>query len=563
MDSFVQSGIDKILPKSNSYNVVCFGGEDWWYHNRGHIDMQLMRRFAKRGTTLYVNSIVMQKPNVREGKRFVQKLVRKAKSIFAGLKKSDAGFWVYSPFSIPLHHISWARKLNEWLLHFQISWMKRKLKMKRLIVWVACPAACDVALKMRKHKLVYQRTDRFEEFPNVDNETIKKYDRRLKAEADLTIFVNNTLYDEESSQCKKAIYLDHGVDFEMFASAENREEMPTEMAAIKKPIVGFFGGIDKHTSDIRLIEKVVVLLPNMSFVFVGKASVDCIGLLSRRNVWMLGQRPYEQIPHYGKCFDVTIMPWRQNRWIKVCNPIKLKEYLALGKPIVSTSFTELQKYLDVVYEAKSPEEFARCIEKALTEDNPERIAVRRKKVQETTWDSKAKLVLDELFNQEEAVVEVNTSEYPSKIRICLAASAGGHASQLLKLAESWHGYDTFCITTTEAVRNKLQKYGKVYVVGECNRQHPLRVLQVLLRCLKVIFHQKPDVVISTGAAPGCIVCFLGKLLGSKVIWIDSITNVERPSLSGRMVRYIADLLLVQWPELAEQYNNVEYVGELI
>ena len=60
-----------------------------------------------------------------------------------------------------------------------------------------------------------------------------------------------------------------------------------------------------------------------------------------------------------------------------------------------------------------------------------------------------------------------------------------------------------------------------------------------------------------------MVCFLGKLLGAKVIWIDSITNVERISLSGRMVRYISDLFLVQWPELAEQYENVEYVGEVI
>ena len=58
-------------------------------------------------------------------------------------------------------------------------------------------------------------------------------------------------------------------------------------------------------------------------------------------------------------------------------------------------------------------------------------------------------------------------------------------------------------------------------------------------------------------------CFLGKLFGAKVIWIDSITNVERISLSGRMVRYIADLFLVQWPDLANQYKSVEYVGEVI
>ncbi|HCO96273.1 MAG TPA: UDP-N-acetylglucosamine--LPS N-acetylglucosamine transferase [Phycisphaerales bacterium] len=150
-----------------------------------------------------------------------------------------------------------------------------------------------------------------------------------------------------------------------------------------------------------------------------------------------------------------------------------------------------------------------------------------------------------------------------KLRICLAASAGGHISQLLKLAESWDDYETFCVTTTQVVRDKLSRFGEVYVVGECNREHPIRVVAVLMRCIRIVLRQRPDVVISTGAAAGCMLCFLGKMLGAKVVWIDSITNVERLSLSGRMVRYIADLFLVQWPELAGRYKRVEFVGTVV
>jgi UDP-N-acetylglucosamine:LPS N-acetylglucosamine transferase len=150
-----------------------------------------------------------------------------------------------------------------------------------------------------------------------------------------------------------------------------------------------------------------------------------------------------------------------------------------------------------------------------------------------------------------------------QLKICLAASAGGHISQLLKLAACWNGYETFCVTTTEVVRNKLNKLGEVYVVGECNRQHPMRVIAVLLRCLRIVLRERPDVVISTGAAAGCMLCFLSKMIGAKVVWIDSITNVERISLSGRMVRYIADLFLVQWPELAGRYKKVEFVGTVV
>lgn len=149
------------------------------------------------------------------------------------------------------------------------------------------------------------------------------------------------------------------------------------------------------------------------------------------------------------------------------------------------------------------------------------------------------------------------------MKICLVASSGGHLSQLLKLSESWKSHETFCVTTTDVVGKKIQEFGKVYVVGECNRNHPIQMVKVLLRCISIVFKERPEVVISTGAAAGCILCFLGKLLGAKVAWIDSITNVERISLSGRMVRYIADLFLVQWPELTEKYKNVEFKGAVI
>jgi glycosyltransferase involved in cell wall biosynthesis len=379
-------------------STLCFGGEDWWYKNRAHIDMQLMRRFAAVGTTLYVNSIVMQKPGLSQGTKFLKKLLRKTKSIFTGLKNSDAGFWVYSPFALPVHHLAALRQVNELILRRQILHVVRKLGMDNPIVWVACPAACDTAIKVRRNLLVYQRTDRYEEYPNVDPDIISRYDRKLKAAADLTIFVNDLLYEEEGPQCKKAFLLDHGVDYDMFASAEQDPYRPEDIADMPGPVVGFFGGIDDHTSDIPFVEKVVDLLPQMSFVFVGAASSDVTELEKKANVRMLGYKRYEQIPHYGKVFDVAIMPWRQNRWIEACNPIKLKEYLALGKPIVSTPFAELKKYRDVVYEAKTPAEFAAAIEKALGEDRDPLVVTRRRTVENASWDSKAQLVLEQLVN---------------------------------------------------------------------------------------------------------------------------------------------------------------------
>ena len=391
----------QIEPRKNeNMSFICFGGEDWWYHNRAHTDMQLMRRFSQKGTTVYVNSIMMRKYKITGGKRFTEKLVRKVRSILKGLRKSSAGFWVYSPFTLPVHHISWARALNEAMLRYQTQRLMRKLRISSPVVWVACPAACDTAIKMKKAKLVYQRTDRYEDDPNVERDAILDYDRKLKASADITVYVNRLLYDEESAQCKKALFLDHGVDYEMFATAQRDSYKPEDIAGIKKPIVGYFGALDAHKIDVGFLVAVAERLPDMSFVFIGKPSLDCSELSARKNVWLLGQKTYEQVPHYGKCFDVAILPWKINKWTEAANPIKFKEYLALGKPVVSTpSFSELQRYLDVVYEAGSPDEFAECIRKAYSEDSDELVKKRRQKVAETSWDGKAELVLDELFKE--------------------------------------------------------------------------------------------------------------------------------------------------------------------
>ncbi|MBN1795989.1 MAG: hypothetical protein JW804_04890 [Sedimentisphaerales bacterium] len=151
----------------------------------------------------------------------------------------------------------------------------------------------------------------------------------------------------------------------------------------------------------------------------------------------------------------------------------------------------------------------------------------------------------------------------NKLKICLVASAGGHMSQLLKLRKSWSNYETICVTTSDMVSKELSESQKIYAVGECNRENLLRVVVVFFRCLKIILRERPDVLISTGAAVGCICCWLAKFIGAKIIWIDSITNVDRLSLSGRLVHKIADLLLVQWPELAACYRKAEYLGTLI
>ncbi|UCC30682.1 MAG: glycosyltransferase [Phycisphaerales bacterium] len=376
--------------------VVCFGGEDWWYHNRGHCDMQFMRSFSRHGRVLYINSIVMRKFNVSEGKVFLHRMIRKTRSIFRGLVRVSDAFWVYSPVAAPVHHLSWARAANERLVREQVRGVLRCLRMHRPLIWVNCPAACDTALALPRWRLVYQRTDRYEEHPGVDREQITRYDRTLRQRADLTFYSNRQLYSHEVRDCRRAAYVEHGVDYEMFGYAARDPWVPAEVRNLRHPIAGFFGAIDEHKFNVPLITDVATRLSYVTFVFVGNASIDCTALASLPNVVMVDQRPYEQIPHYGKCFDVCIMPFQQNRWIDAFNPIKLKEYLALGKPVVTTAFGELKEYGSLVHIAVDAASFAHAIGYALANESPDAIKRRRDRAVRHSWSSKARQVLSML-----------------------------------------------------------------------------------------------------------------------------------------------------------------------
>jgi UDP-N-acetylglucosamine:LPS N-acetylglucosamine transferase len=153
-----------------------------------------------------------------------------------------------------------------------------------------------------------------------------------------------------------------------------------------------------------------------------------------------------------------------------------------------------------------------------------------------------------------------------RLKVCVGASAGGHMNQLLALlqtSKSWPDNETFYVTTLPQLADKLETYGPTYVIGECNRLHPFRTLAVFVNAARVVLVERPDVVITTGALPMALVCIVARLLGARIVWVDSIANVEKLSMSGAMVRHFADLFVTQWPELTKKYKNVEYVGTLI
>jgi glycosyltransferase involved in cell wall biosynthesis len=171
--------------------------------------------------------------------------------------------------------------------------------------------------------------------------------------------------DEAAITGGRGHFLDHGVDVAHFSSPG---EVPPDVASIAHPTIGFFGGFDDYVIDFGLLEKVANEMPEAHLLLIGDATCSMDRLTRHQNVTWLGAREYRDIPAYGRAFDVAIMPWLQNDWIQNCNPIKLKEYLVLGLPVVSTYFPEVDRFTDRVDVAADADEFVALVRKAL--ENP-------------------------------------------------------------------------------------------------------------------------------------------------------------------------------------------------
>lgn len=379
--------------------VLCFGGVDWWYHNRGHYDLQMMREISRDLPVLYVNSIGMRRHRPTEGAMFARRVLRKLRSVRRGLVEARDNFWVMSALAAPGRL---GRTVSSLALPRQVRAGLKTAGISRPLVWIACPPAARYFDQFDHAGLVYQRTDRFEAFGGVDEDEILALDRRLKQRADLSLFCSRELYAGESIHCRRAALVDHGVDFDRFAQAgraadAGRAGPPADVAALPRPRVGFIGGIDRHTFDPALFLDVARRLPNVHFVLVGACSLPA-GWCRLANVSLLGQKPYEQVADYMAACDVLVMPWNNSEWIRACNPVKLKEYLAVGRPVVSTPFAELEHYRGLVSVAPTAAAFARAIREALAD--PGDSGPRRERVRDETWRAKAERVLELLMDCE-------------------------------------------------------------------------------------------------------------------------------------------------------------------
>ena len=371
------------------YDIVCFGPSDWWAMNPS-CTTHIMSHLASENRVLYVNPFSSDLLGVRVGagrrRGLAARVTRKLKSLTRGLRKPAQNLHVFSPLFLPIQGRPVLDAFNDFLLRSQIKGVCRLLRFGRPILWLENVRAADALSWFRPEVTVYHVSDLFATDTYTSNaQKQQTREHRISTDSDLLICVSRELYEHKRRERDNVHYLPHGVDFELFSQAAELREPAPELAAIPRPIAGYFGTMTAH-NDIEMMTYCARNLPHVSFVFAGQVTGgDYAELGSLANVHLLGRLPYEKIPRLCAGFDVCMLQWKMSEWIRNCNPLKMLEYMASGHPIVSVAINEAKQYSDVVSITGNKEDFCRAIEWELHNDTQERRARRIEIAARHSW----------------------------------------------------------------------------------------------------------------------------------------------------------------------------------
>lgn len=361
-------------------DILCFS-HDWTGDplSKTH----LMRLLARRNRILWVNSIGFRTPTA--SKADLGRAVKKLAAAATPIREVEPNLFVLNPLAVPAYGRRAIRTFNQRLLALQVRRAMRKLGFQRPINWVFNPAAAIIAGQLGESILIYHCVDEYSAFTGVAAEALLEMEAKLLQQSDLVVVSADRLLASKARKNPNTCLVRHGVDYEHFRKALLPEtEVPAEIAALPRPVIGFFGLIADWV-DVELMAETARRFSGGSLVLLGKTTTDVSQLQKLPNVHLLGRKSYAELPAYSKGFDVALMPFRINELTLNANPLKVREYLAAGLPVVSTAIPEVE-VLGQCRIAADADGFEQEIRSALADPGPS--AERSERIRHESWEAK-------------------------------------------------------------------------------------------------------------------------------------------------------------------------------
>jgi len=372
-------------------NIICISSIDWDFVWQGH--QEIMSTFAKNGNRiLFIENTGVRMPGIRDISRIKKRIKNWFKGV-KGIRKEMENLYIFSPLVLPFPYSRIARWINRYLILSVLERWMITINFADPIMWtfLPTPLSADIIDSLSKKLVVYYCIDNFS-VSSVSAKKIKRSEIKLLKKADLVFVTSSALRDYCAQYNNKIFTFPFAVDFEEFEQVRLKgSKAVSELADIKRPIIGYVGGVHKWI-DQKLVKALAQKRNNYSFVFVGPVQTDISLLSGIKNIYFMGNKKHEELPYFIKQFDLCTIPYLLTAYTKNVYPTKLNEYLAMGKAVISTDLPEVatfnRDYGNVVYVSDSAKGFGDNIDKAISEDNAAIINRRIEVARENSWGSR-------------------------------------------------------------------------------------------------------------------------------------------------------------------------------
>ncbi len=347
--------------------ILFLANAEWDWANRVNCH-HVAARLAHENQVIFVDTVGGRTPAPRE----FRKVLRRLRRIAGGVRRVEPGLTVLAPFVVPVYHSERIRKLNIAMLARQIRHILPRGA--RPILWIFLPSYVGLVGHLNEKLVVYHCVDEHAANPNAAARQVLEWERRLLLASDVVLTTSSTLFEAKRTLNVKTFYLPNVADTEFFGRAlDPALPVAKELGDIPRPIAGYVGNITAYKVNIDLLVEAARANSNWSFVLVGPAgrgdpSTDLSRLERQPNIRLMGERPYSELPQWITGFDVCLIPYNQNDSTRGSLPMKFFEYLAAGKPLISTDLPTLTAFRDYFYPVADVDQFSAALAAALTEE---------------------------------------------------------------------------------------------------------------------------------------------------------------------------------------------------
>jgi uncharacterized SAM-binding protein YcdF (DUF218 family)/glycosyltransferase involved in cell wall biosynthesis len=372
-------------------DILCISSIDWDFIWQGH--QEIMSTLAAQGhRVLFLENTGVRPPRLRDLPRLRRRISNWSRGT-GGFREERPNLFVFSPLVVPLPYSRIARRINTVLLLRSIRRWMRATGFNRPVIWtfLPTPLAHELVRHLDPSLTIYYCIDDLAS-SSPEARRIVRSEEAMFRSADLVFVTSEKLRRRAAAFGSQVHLFPFGVKFPAFEQArEGPRQPPPDMARLKRPVIGYVGGLHQWV-DQDLAVEVARRLPEASFVFVGPPQTDVSRLERCPNVKLLGMKPHDELPVYVREFDVGIVPYRLSDYTANVYPTKLNEYLAMGIPVVASDLFEINRFNaehdNVVKVARDADAFAAAITQALSDHSEAATAKRVAVAKQNSWSSR-------------------------------------------------------------------------------------------------------------------------------------------------------------------------------